>query len=118
MFNKLFKSFFAVAMVLGAALGFTSCTETEEPTAADPKVELSKSTLNFTKEEGSQTVDVTSNANWKVENTNDWVTITPENGNGNKTLTVAVSMNNTGAVRTAEIKVIALHKEYGNWAGR
>ena len=115
MFNKLFKSFFAVAMVLGAALGFTSCTETEEPTAADPKVELSKSTLNFTKEEGSQTVDVTSNANWKVENTNDWVTITPENGNGNKTLTVAVSMNNTGAVRTAEIKVIALHKEYGNW---
>ena len=115
MFNKLFKSFFAVAMVLGAALGFTSCTETEEPTAADPKVELSKSTLNFTKEEGSQTVDVTSNANWKVENTNDWVTVTPENGNGNKTLTVAVSMNNTGAVRTAEIKVIALHKEYGNW---
>ena len=115
MLNKLFKSFFAVAMVLGAAMGFVSCTETNEPTAADPQVDLSVSTLNFTQEEGSQTVDVTSNADWKVDNATDWVTVTPERGNGNKTLTVTVSMNNTGAVRTADVKVIALHKEYGNW---
>ena len=115
MLNKLYKSLFAVAMVLGAAMGFVSCTETNEPEAADPTVALSVSTLNFTMEEGSQSVDVTSNADWKVDNANDWVTVTPENGNGNKTLTVTVSMNNTGAVRTANIKVIALHKDYGAW---
>ena len=115
MLNKLYKSLFAVAMVLGAAMGFVSCTETNEPEAADPTVALSVSTLNFTMEEGSQSVDVTSNADWKVDNANDWVTVTPENGNGNKTLTVTVSMNNTGAVRTANIKVIALHKAYGAW---
>ena len=115
MANKLFKSFFAVAMVLGAALGFVACETPEEEVVGDPSVEVSVKSLNFTMEEGSQTVEVTANADWKVENEADWVTVTPENGRGNATITVAVSMNDTGDVRSTEVKVIALHPQYGKW---
>ena len=98
MANKLFKSFFAVAMVLGSALGFVACEDQVEDVVGDPTVEVSATTLNFTNEEGSQTVEVTSNASWKVENDADWVTVTPENGAKNGTITVAVSMNDSGEV--------------------
>ena len=115
MANKLFKSFFAVAMVLGSALGFVACENDGDDVVADPKVEVSATSLNFTNEEGNQTLEVKANAGWKAETDADWVTITPAAGNGDATITVAVSANDTGAVRTTVVKVIALHKEYGNW---
>lgn len=115
MANKLFKSFFAVALVLGSALGFVACEDKGEEVVDNPTVELSVTTLNFTNEEGSQTVNVTANADWKVENTTDWVTVTPTAGNKNGQITVAVSMNNTGAVRTAVVKVSSLHYKWGVW---
>ncbi|MBQ5924559.1 MAG: BACON domain-containing protein, partial [Alistipes sp.] len=115
MANKLFKSIFAVAMVLGSALGFVACEEKGGEVVGNPTVSLSATTLNFAQEEGSQTVNVEANSEWKVENDTDWVTVTPEHGNKNGVITVAVSMNDSGEVRSATIKVIALHKEYGNW---
>ena len=116
MANKLFKSFFAVALVLGSALGFVACEDKGDDVVADPKVEVSATSLNFTMEEGSQSVELTANSDWKVEvDDADWVTVTPTVGKGDATLTVAVAMNESGAVRTSIVKVIALHKEYGNW---
>ncbi|MBR2437137.1 MAG: BACON domain-containing protein [Alistipes sp.] len=116
MANKLFKSFFAVALVLGSALGFVACEDKGDDVVADPKVEVSATSLNFTMEEGSQSVELTANSDWKVEvDDADWVTVTPTAGKGDATLTVAVAMNESGAVRTSIVKVIALHKEYGNW---
>ena len=116
MANKLFKSFFAVALVLGSALGFVACEDKGDGVVADPKVEVSTTSLNFTMEEGSQSVELTANSDWKVEvDDADWVTVTPTAGKGDATLTVAVAMNESGAVRTSIVKVIALHKEYGNW---
>ena len=115
MANKLFKSFLALAMVLGSALGFVACEETGDQVVDNPTVGLSATTLNFSNEEGSQTLDITANAGWKIDYDADWITVTPMNGNGNTTITVAVSMNDTGAVRSSVVKVIALHHEYGNW---
>ena len=115
MANKLFKSFFAVALVLGSTLGFMACENEGDDVVADPKVEVSATSLNFTNEEGNQTLEVKANAGWKAETDADWVTITPAAGNGDATITVAVSANDTGAVRTTVVKVIALHKEYGAW---
>ena len=116
MSNKLFKSFFAFAMVLGAALGFVACTTPEEPTSGDPKVELSQSTANFSSAEGSQTVSVSANCKWTVEvNDVDWVTITPMEGKNNGSFTVAVAENTTGAVRSVEAKVYAWHETYGKF---
>ena len=116
MSNKFFKSFFAIAMMLGAALGFVACTEQDEPTNADPIVELSKSTVNFSLAEGSQTINVKANCKWTVEvNGADWVTIAPMEGKNNGSFTVAVAENTTGAVRSVEAKVYAWHETYGKF---
>lgn len=115
MVNKLFKSIFAVATILGTALGFVACEENGDELVGNPTVDVSATTLNFTNQEGSQTIDVTSNAEWKVENGADWVTVTPEAGKGDATITIAVAMNDTGAIREAVIKVHAQHPTYGNF---
>lgn len=114
MTNKLFRSFFVVAMLLGSALGFVSC-ETDDAQSGDPTLELSTKSLNFTLEEGSEEVTITANADWKVENDADWVTVTPMAGNGNGKITVAVAQNDTGDARSAVVKVTVLHKTYGPW---
>ena len=116
MANKLFKSIFALAMVVGSALGFVACEDKGNEVVSDPSVAVSTTSLNFAMEEGSQSVSITSNADWKVEYEADWVTVTPERGNGNGTIEVAVAANETGDVREVTIKVIALHQIYGNWA--
>ena len=115
MANKLFKSFFAVALVLGSVLGFVACENKGDEVVDNPTVEVSTKSLNFAMEESSQTVEITANSDWKVENDTDWVTVTPSAGRGNATISVAVAMNDSGDVRKATIKVIALHKTYGSW---
>ena len=116
MSNKFFKSFFAVAMVLGAALGFVACMPEDDASKADPKVELSQSTANFSSAEGSQTVSVSANCKWTVEvNDVDWVTITPMEGKNNGSFTVAVAENTTGAVRSVEARVYAWHETYNKF---
>lgn len=115
MANKLFKSFFALAMVVGSTLGFVACEDKGNDVVANPTVEVSTKSLNFAMEEGSQDVDITANSDWKVEVDVDWVTVTPANGTGDAKITVAVAMNDTGAARETTVKVIALHKTYGNW---
>ena len=115
MANKLFKSIFAVLMVLGSALGFVACEDKEPVAVGDPTVEVSAKSLNFAMEEDSQTVAITSNADWKVEYEADWVTVSPERGNGNAEIEVAVAANDSGDSRETIIKVIAMHKTYGAW---
>ena len=111
MANKLFKSLFAVAMVLGSALGFVACEEPNEP-VGEPSVEVSTNSLNFSNEEGSQDVDITCNVDWKATVDADWVTVAPAAGSKNGVITVAVSANDTGAVRTAIVRVSAIHPQY------
>ena len=115
MVNKLFKSIFAVVMVIGSAFGFAACENKGEEVVANPTVEVSTTSMNFAMEEGSQTVNITANSDWKTEVAEDWITVTPAAGNGDATINIAVAMNDSGAVREAVVKVIALHKVYGNW---
>ena len=118
MFNKLFKAIFATALVVGSALGFVACEEKEKE-VTNPSVEVSVKSLSFSNEEETQSVDVTANGDWKVTidyiTGEDWVIVTPAAGKGNATLQVSVPMNNSGAIREATVKVIALHPVYGNW---
>ena len=111
MANKLFKSLFAVAMVLGSALGFVACEEPNE-VVGDPTVEVSTTSLNFSNEEGSQDVNITCNADWTASVDADWVTVAPAAGNKNGVITVAVSANETGALREATVRVSAIHPQY------
>ena len=118
MLNKIFKSFFAVALVMGAALGFVAC-EDKHDEVTNPTVEVSVKSLSFSNDEETQSVDVTANGDWKVTvdyvTGEDWVVVTPQTGNGNAAISVSVPRNDSGAIREATIKVIALHPVYGNW---
>ena len=116
--NRFFRSLVAVAMLLGSALGFVACEEAGDEIVANPTVEVSAKTLNFTVEEGSKTLDITANSLWRVENDIDWVTVTPMAGEGDGKVVVAVSMNDSGVMREATFKVCSIHKEYGVWETR
>ena len=116
--NRFFKSLMAVAMLLGSTLGFVACEDAGDEIVANPTVEVSAKTLHFTVEEGSQILDITANSLWNVENDIDWVTITPMEGEGDGKIVVAVSMNDTGALREATFKVNSIHKEHGKWYTR
>ena len=116
--NRFFKSLMAVAMLLGSTLGFVACEEAGDEIVANPTVEVSAKTLNFTVEEGSKTLDITANSLWRVENDIDWVTVTPMAGEGDGKVVVAVSMNDSGVMREATFKVCSIHKEYGVWETR
>ena len=113
--NRFFKFLVAVAMLLGSALGFVACEEAGDEIVANPTVEVSAKTLNFTVEEDSQTINITANSLWRVENNIDWVTVTPMSGEGDGRIVVAVSMNDTGSMREGTFKVSSIHKEYGAW---
>ncbi len=115
MTKKLFKSIFALAMVVGSALGFVACEDKEKEVVGNPSVEISTKSLNFSMEEGSESVSITSNSDWKTECDADWVTVTPAAGNGNGAINVAVALNDSGEARETTIKVVALHPTYGAW---
>ena len=113
MVNKLFKSMFAFAMVAALAVGFVAC-ETDEPEVSTPTVELSTKSLTFSNAEGTKSVEVTANAGWVVDAGDaDWITVTPQSGNGNGVISVSVPMNDTGVLRQATIKVSSVHPEWG-----
>ena len=116
--NRFFKSLMAVAMLLGSTLGFVACEDAGDEIVANPTVEVSAKTLHFTVEEGSQILTITANSLWNVENDIDWVTVTPMAGEGDGKVVVAVSMNDSGAMREATFKVCSIHKEYGVWETR
>ncbi len=113
MAKKLFKSMFAFAMVAALAVGFVAC-ETDEPEVSNPTVELSTKSLTFSNAEGTKSVEVTANAGWVVDAGDaDWITVTPQTGNGNGVISVSVPMNDTGVLRQATIKVSSVHPEWG-----
>ena len=70
--------------------------------------ELSVSTSSISIEGTSASFDVVSNTDWIVTSSETWVTVTPEEGVGNKTVTVKMVQLEEGAAnRTATINVSA-----------
>lgn len=111
------KSFIASLMV--AAVSLAACEKDDEKGGGNPEIAVSTTSVSFTKAEDSQSFQITSNADWKIEIEytvgDQWLTVTPMSGKGDATVNLSVPTNDTGAVRSAVVKCIALHPEYGNW---
>ncbi|MDE6140475.1 MAG: hypothetical protein K2F95_05955 [Alistipes sp.] len=112
------KSFIASLMV--AAVSFAACEKDDDQKGGgNPEIAVSTTSVSFTNAEESQTFQITSNADWKIEieySVGDgWLTVTPMSGNGDATVNLSVPTNDTGAVRSAVVKCIAMHPEYGKW---
>jgi hypothetical protein len=70
--------------------------------------ELSVSTSTISVQGTSATFDVVSNTDWVVTASEEWVTVSPAEGSGNKTVTVKMAQLEEGAAnRTATISVAA-----------
>jgi formylglycine-generating enzyme required for sulfatase activity len=101
MFGKFVKF---VGIILSCALAFSACNRnTAESSLDDVILTLSKDSVSASSEGGDYKIDVTSNAKWSVSAQEDWVTVSPDSGDGNKTVTLTVTGNATDAERKAEI---------------
>ncbi len=95
-----------IAMFCLGACTMASCVDEETPTKQeDPKLEVSKSELGFSKNVESKVVTITTNSTWYVENNSDWITVSPMGGKGNGAITVSVSQNASGQSRESYFSV-------------
>ena len=96
----------SIAMFCLGAVTMASCGDEETPTKQeDPKLEVSKSELGFSKNVESKVVTITTNSIWYVENNSDWITVSPMGGKGNGAITVSVSQNASGQSRESYFSV-------------
>lgn len=76
---------------------------------AEPKLEVSnKSILINSDSDSSATVIITSNTVWTATSDQTWLTINPENGDGNGKVILTVTDNPTESTRTALVTVSAI----------
>lgn len=116
MSKHFFKLLFG-ALFLVSATAFTGCNDDDkEPT---PVLTASPEVLNFTDETPTtQTIEIKANCHWEVSASalQGWATITPMEGNGNATLTVAVEELPAGTnSREGVISFNLTHSTYGKW---
>ena len=100
------KISFRLLFVGALFLSYFSCSSAD----SDEEIAgiLSLSTIaEFSASQETQTVEVTANAYWYTSNNNDWITISPTNGIGNKTINISVSSNTEFNTRTGSITVIS-----------
>lgn len=119
MIKRLLSKSFIATLLAAAAVTMVSCEEKDENGGDTPEIAVSTTSVSFTNAEESQTFQITSNADWKIEieySVGDgWLTVTPLSGNGSTTVNLSVPTNDTGAVRSAVVKCIAMHPQYGKW---
>ena len=81
-----------------------SCTKENAP----PKtLQLGQSELTVDAPAGSTTISLSSNTNWTVTNTVDWLTVSPSSGKGNSVLTVTYAAMTNMDQRTGSFTVQA-----------
>ncbi len=99
------KLFFIIILAIGTvtcACNGTQGDGPEEP--AQPQISLSVSQLIFDHLQGSQTMTVTSDAEWGVSSSETWCNVSPTGGlKGSSTVTVSTTANNTAKDRNALI---------------
>jgi hypothetical protein len=96
------KTLFFSAL-LGMATLFAACSED------NPEVTLNVSTAAITVEaaQATATFNITSNTDWNLSLSDNWVSAAPSTGSGDATVTVIVQANTTTSPRTALIRVTA-----------
>lgn len=90
-----------------AILVFNSETQTATviimQAAASPFIQLDRTTLNFGHAGGSQNITVSSNDSWTISGGTNWLTVSPQSGTGNATISVTASQNEMAEARNAAL---------------
>lgn len=87
-----------VLFVLAALMLLASCGKKAE-------VSFLSETVEMAPEGGSVEVKLASNGDWSVAQVSDWITVSPESGNGDATLTLTATANTGETSRSGQVKV-------------
>ena len=73
--------------------------------AANPKMSLDASSMEFASSSGSKSIKITSNTTWTVSSDQAWCSVSPTSGSNDGSVTVKVEENTSTAERIATITV-------------
>lgn len=94
------------AIISVSGTGVTSNSVTVTQGGAPAYLNISASMLQAGFQEGSDsTINISSNTDWTVTDDVDWITVRPESGSGNETLTVSYSANMLATTRSGTITI-------------
>lgn len=89
----------------GTGYGESRSFTTAEDSNETPSINVSPSSLNFESSVASKTITIQSNTSWVVACPDSWCSVTPNNGNGDETLSVSVTENENIVERTTTITI-------------
>lgn len=72
---------------------------------ANATLELSKTSMSFEAESGSDSFSITSNTSWNISSSDSWCTVSSTSSSGNASMTVNVAENKSTESRSATITV-------------
>ena len=84
--------YFLVVLMM---LAWQACEEKSE----DISLNLSTSTLHFSKNGGSETLQIISSGGWNISSLPEWITVSAVSGTGNSNVIVTCKLNETGTLR-------------------
>ena len=94
-------------IVLTAAVAAMAVLFSCEKKAAAPELSVNPLTADFEAAGGDKDIAVTSNVDWTVTASKEWVTVSPKSGNGNGTVKIIVDPNDGVSVREADVTIAA-----------
>ena len=97
------KKLIALTAAVAAMAVLFSC----EKKAAAPELSVNPLTADFEAAGGDKDIAVTSNVEWTVTASKEWVTVSPKSGNGNGTVKITVDPNDGVSVREADVTIAA-----------
>lgn len=108
--TKLFTKIFVALIVSVGMFSIYSCSsDDDEPVVVTPSLSIgmpdgsaAPTSLKMPAEEGTQTLSIVSNSEWKIskkEGDADWLTVTPQQGNKNGEIKISVTKNSKASER-------------------
>ena len=102
-------------IILCATLALTSCLKDFQDTSFAPqKAEISYSIPDKTVDKDAQSFEIAlkSNLPWRASSASNWLSVNPQRGMGDETLTITVQKNRTVEERTGYIRVYVTSDQY------
>lgn len=107
-FNDMQYKMIVLAAWLLSACGGSGTTPVVEPPVKEITWQINPSSLSFTDKTETKSILITANGDWTVSSNQSWCTTDRKTGyNGQTSLNVTASKNNTDAQRTAELTLLS-----------
>lgn len=105
--NRLYMKKYII-LLAAACLALCACAQKEET----PELVIIQEYFNAPAEGWNTSLEILSNAEWKVSCKDDWIEISPDTGSGKASVSVNIAPNKTQSSRQSEILVACIARCY------